>query len=217
MSLLDWKSILKSRTSPGLLGHSLHMSQPLGRVFLIWSGGQHTCFRCGEAGWMCRHVLPPHRTSPACVGFFILDSVLIAQTRSDRTMQHKHAGSASSCVRHTAYNPGMCVCVHTRAETPPLPPALRLAQRSDNAGDRPRAPLLRCSRRSGMLSSQEQNFHWKITPLRWKCYRSDARSENAGTCPGKTRGQSWESVPVPRGHLLKWNSFYTCQNPEGRL
>lgn len=48
----------------------------------------------------------------------------------------------------------VCLCAYTCRD---IPPRLRLAQRSDNAGDRPRAPLLHCSHQSGMLSSEEKN------------------------------------------------------------
>lgn len=50
-----------------------------------------------------------------------------------------------------------CVCVCQRYS----PSALRLARCSDYAEDRPRAPLLHCSRQSGMLSSQEQSASYQ--------------------------------------------------------
>lgn len=50
-------------------------------------------------------------------------------------------------VHSLPWNPGVCVCVCAH-----IPPWLHLAQQSDNAGDRPRAPLLYCSRQLSMLT-----------------------------------------------------------------
>lgn len=68
-------------------------------------------------------------------------------------------------MHHVACYPGVYKCVYVRAETTPppphAPPALWLAQHSDHAGDRPRAPFPHCSHHWGMLGSQEQNIFFK--------------------------------------------------------